>query len=78
MQTHEDALCLVFLDTQLDAVAHKLGDAELVEVIAKTLPKMSPQGIQATSQLQLSAHGAELVAQSVQIFTKSLSSQGDL
>ena len=78
VQTHEDALCLVFLDTQLDAVAHKLGDAELVEVIAKTLPKMSPQGIQATSQLQLSAHGAELVAQSVQIFTKSLSSQGDL
>lgn len=42
VQTHEDALCLVFLQTQLDALADKLGDDHMAEVLAKTLVKMSP------------------------------------
>lgn len=71
VQTHEDALCLVFLDTQLDAVALSMGDTEMIEVIAKTLPKMSPLGIQSASLLELSEHGAGLVAQSVALFTKT-------
>jgi len=71
VQTHEDALCLVFLDTQLDAVAHKLGDSEIVEVIVKTLPKMSLKGIESVSLLELSPQGAELVAKAVEVFTKS-------
>ncbi|MEX0767996.1 MAG: DUF4202 domain-containing protein [Microthrixaceae bacterium] len=71
VQTHEDALCLVFLDTQLDSVAHKLGDSEMVEVIIKTLPKMSPQGIDAVSLLELSPEGADLVARAVTAFSNS-------
>ncbi|WP_420638421.1 DUF4202 domain-containing protein [Candidatus Poriferisocius sp.] len=42
VQTHEDALCLVFLQTQFDALTDKLGDDHMAQVLAKTLAKMSP------------------------------------
>ena len=41
MQTHEDALCLVFLETQLAETADDLGDDKMVDVIRKTAAKMS-------------------------------------
>ena len=43
-QTHEDALCLTFLQTQFTELADKLGDERTVEVVRKTLAKMSDQG----------------------------------
>jgi Domain of unknown function (DUF4202) len=65
VQTHEDALCLVFLDTQLTELADKLGDDEVVEVLVKTIPKLSARGVEAVSQLSLSPRGAELVHRAV-------------
>jgi hypothetical protein len=65
VQTHEDALCLVFLDTQLDDLADRLGDEEVVEVLAKTVPKLSPRGFDAVGQLELSERGADLVQRAV-------------
>jgi hypothetical protein len=65
VQTHEDALCLVFLDTQLDDLADRLGDEEVVEVLAKTVPKLSPRGLDAVGQLELSERGADLVQRAV-------------
>ena len=65
VQTHEDALCLVFLDTQLDDLADRLGDDEVVEVLAKTVPKLSPRGLDAVGQLELSERGADLVQRAV-------------
>lgn len=65
VQTHEDALCLVFLDTQLDQTADKLGDDEMVAVLAKTLPKMSPRGVAATGTLDLGDRGADLLQRAV-------------
>ncbi|MCC5952854.1 MAG: DUF4202 domain-containing protein [Acidimicrobiia bacterium] len=44
VQTHEDALCLVFLQTQFGETAAKLGDDKTVDVLRKTWHKMSPQG----------------------------------
>ena len=44
VQTHEDALCLTFLQTQFAELADKLGDDRTVEVVRKTLAKMSDQG----------------------------------
>jgi hypothetical protein len=41
VQLHEDALCLVFLETQLAALVDQLGDEHMVEVIRKTAAKMS-------------------------------------
>ena len=42
VQTQEDALCLVFLQTQFTALADRLGDDKTVEVLRRTLAKMSP------------------------------------
>lgn len=57
----EDALALVFLETQLGELADKLDDDHMVEVLAKTLRKMSPAGRAAASTLAYDARGASLV-----------------
>ena len=44
VQVHEDALCLVFLETQLAATVDDLGDDKMLDVIRKTAAKMSPDG----------------------------------
>ena len=44
VQTHEDALCLTFLQTQFAELADRLGDDKTVDVVRKTLAKMSDQG----------------------------------
>ena len=44
VQVHEDALCLTFLETQLADLGHQLGEAKALDVLAKTLAKMSPAG----------------------------------
>jgi hypothetical protein len=44
VQTHEDALCLVFLETQFEELIERLGDDKAVEVVRKTLAKMSDDG----------------------------------
>jgi hypothetical protein len=44
VQAHEDALCLVFLETQLSELAERLGDERTVEVLRKTLAKMGERG----------------------------------
>jgi Domain of unknown function (DUF4202) len=62
VQVHEDALCLVFLQTQLDGLIDQLGDDHTVEVLAKTAKKMSPAGLAAAGGLELSADGHRLLA----------------
>jgi hypothetical protein len=55
VQVHEDALCLVFLDTQFDALIAQVDDDEkMVEILRKTAAKMSPAGVAAASELTLS------------------------
>lgn len=61
VQTHEDALCLVFLDTQFGALAAQLGDDKMVDVLAKTMRKMSPDGLAATATLGLDDTATALV-----------------
>jgi hypothetical protein len=53
VQVHEDALCLVFLATQLAPVCARLGRDKTVEVIAKTIPKMSSAGLDAVGAIGL-------------------------
>lgn len=52
-QALEDALCLVFLETQLGALAEKLDPARLQEVLARTLTKMSGAAIDRALELPL-------------------------
>ena len=62
VQVHEDALCLVFLDTQFDAlIAQVDDDGKMVDILRKTEAKMSPAGLAAASELQLSPAAAALL-----------------
>ncbi len=53
VQTLEDALCLVFLETQLAEIAARLEPDKLVTVIQKTAKKMSPAGLDAIARVPL-------------------------
>jgi uncharacterized protein DUF4202 len=66
VQTHEDALCLVFLETQLLDLARDQGDDKTVEIIRKTLVKMSEQGIAAALALDLSADAVSLIGRAME------------
>ena len=61
VQTLEDGLCLVFLETQLDEVGDRIDDEKMVEVLRKTWRKMTPAGREAALRLGLSEHGRGLV-----------------
>lgn len=52
-QVLEDALCLVFLETQFAELAGKLTPAKLPDVVRKTWRKMSPAGQAAALALDL-------------------------
>ena len=66
VQVHEDALCLVFLETQLDELTTSLGDKDkMVDILRKTAAKMSPAGLEAARQLSLSPEGAELLGRAL-------------
>jgi len=61
VQAHEDALCLTFLQTQFDPLADRLGDDHTVEVLRKTLAKMSPRGRSEALELDLGERARALV-----------------
>jgi hypothetical protein len=53
VQTHEDALCLVFLETQLAETVDSLGNDKMLDVIRKTAAKMSPTALALVGELPL-------------------------
>ena len=61
VQVHEDALCLVFLQTQVDSLLDRLGDDKSADVLRKTLAKMSPEARSTALGLDLSDHARLLV-----------------
>jgi hypothetical protein len=61
VQTHEDALCLVFLETQLAGTTDRLGDDKMVDIIRKTAAKMSEAGLAAVATLSLRDHDRHLI-----------------
>ena len=66
VQAHEDALCLAFLELQLDPVAAQLGHDRAVDVLRKTMGKMSPRALELAGTVALSAEGAALVAEAAE------------
>jgi hypothetical protein len=61
VQVLEDALCLVFLETQLGEVAGRLEPEKLREVLGKTLAKMSARGVAEARRLPLAPEAAALL-----------------
>jgi hypothetical protein len=65
VQVLEDALCLVFVETQLDDLAAKLERPKLLDVVRKTLDKMSAAGRDAALALDLPAGRRELIEEAI-------------
>ena len=61
VQVLEDALCLVFIETQFGELAAKLDRPKMVDVVRKTLKKMSAQGQAMALSLELPADDRALI-----------------
>jgi Domain of unknown function (DUF4202) len=65
VQAHEDALCLVFLQTQLLDLAEQIGPDKAADVLAKTVKKMTPRGRSEALELELSPEGRTALEQAL-------------
>src|SRR5690606_28431305 len=65
VQTHEDALCLVFLELQIDELAARLDRDHMIEVLRKSLVKMSERGVRAAASIPMSGQAQSLLAAAV-------------
>jgi Domain of unknown function (DUF4202) len=62
VQVHEDALCLVFLETQFDDLVAQIDDDDkMVDILRKTTAKMSASALAAAGTLEFSPKGASLL-----------------
>jgi hypothetical protein len=66
VQALEDALCLVFLETQFDDLAGRLDRDHMLEVLRKTMRKMSPAALEQVGSIALSATGLALIEAAAQ------------
>jgi len=64
-QTLEDALCLVFLETQFADLRHKTAPEKMREILRKTWMKMSLRGCAAAMQLPLGDEERAFIAQAL-------------
>lgn len=60
-QTMEDALCLVFLESQFEELRSKTPDDKMIDILRKTWKKMSPSGQTAALQIPLAPREKALV-----------------
>jgi hypothetical protein len=60
-QTIEDALCLVFLETQFEELLRKTPDAKMIDIIQKTWRKMSEKGRQLALKMDLPEDHLKLI-----------------
>lgn len=65
VQALENAICLVFLQTQFLDTARKLERAKMVDILRKTLQKMTDPGKQAALQLDLNDEERQLLAEAL-------------
>lgn len=65
VQTHEDALCLVFLETQLAELTDAQGDEKMVDIIQKTAAKMSDGALALVGDLPMRESDRSLIARAL-------------
>ena len=61
VQTLEDGLCLIFLDTQLGDLRRNHPESKLIDVLRKTWKKMSPRARELALELDLDADDRALI-----------------
>lgn len=62
VQVLEDAICLTFLETQLADLAARTDETKMVDILAKTMKKMSAQALGLAAGLNLDDKGRHLLA----------------
>jgi Domain of unknown function (DUF4202) len=62
VQVLEDALCLVFIETQFHDIAGRLEPDKLADVVQKTVRKMSPRAVTLALELDIDAADRALLA----------------
>lgn len=60
-QLLEDVVCMVFIEFYLEEFASRHDDAKVVDILAKTLMKMSPRAIRVATSVDLSNRMKELL-----------------
>lgn len=65
VQTHEDALCLTFLQTRFIELAERMDETKMVDILAKTLEKMSSRGRDEALGLSLAPEASRLLEQAL-------------
>jgi hypothetical protein len=65
VQTMEDALCLSFMEHELESFSEKHADDKIIEILRKTWKKMSARGHEAALALPLSPRLAKLVREAL-------------
>jgi len=64
-QTVEDALCLVFLESQFEELRQKTPDPKMIDIVQKTWRKMSEKGKQLALQLELPEPHKQLIQEAL-------------
>ena len=67
VRTFEDALCLVFLETQFEETAAKIERSKMITALRMSIFKMSEQGRQAALALVLPEHLRELLLEAARV-----------
>jgi phosphohistidine swiveling domain-containing protein len=75
VQTLEDALCLVFIESQLSSFSTQHSEEKVVDIIARSLAKMSERGRSAAGGISLGVDEAALVSAAVSKFEQDVSSR---
>ncbi|MEW5979249.1 MAG: DUF4202 domain-containing protein [Acidobacteriota bacterium] len=65
MQVLEDALCLLFLETQFLELNAKTEEDKMVQILQRTWRKMSPQGRQEALKLELASEAREVLSRAL-------------
>lgn len=71
VQTLEDALCLVFLETQLAGFAARHPEDQVVDILVKSLKKMSEHGRTLAGRIALRGMERNLVARAVAVLSEA-------
>lgn len=68
VQVFEDVLCLVFVELQLESFAEAHEADQVVEILARTLPKMSARAIEAAAGIAVTPASQSLLGRAVERF----------
>lgn len=77
VQAQEDALCLTFCELQLDEMLEHLGRERTVEIVAKTIHKMSSAAIALAGEAMLSAAARSVLGDGLERGDRRAAPRGD-